>query len=133
VIVIFLPPKPWLRHIASIPPGPISPIIPARLNLNSPIGLPMSRRSFCENFSRPFGYDVVPDGEVRRLVPNAAEQATIDRMKTKRQDGAPLRAIGAVTGHGPKSVQRIRPSAPSHNWRASPEGLAAWCRRHERR
>ena len=57
--------------------------------------------------SRPFGYDVVLDGEVRRLVPNAAEQVVIDRMKAMRQDGATLRAIGAVTGHGPKSVQRI--------------------------
>src|SRR6516165_4199142 len=57
--------------------------------------------------SRPFGYEVVLDGEVRRLVPNAAEQVVIDRMKAMRQDGATLRAIGAVTGHGPKSVQRI--------------------------
>jgi DNA invertase Pin-like site-specific DNA recombinase len=57
--------------------------------------------------SRPFGFDIVLDGEVRRLVPNAAEQAVIDRMKTMRKNGATLRAIGAVTGHGPKSVQRI--------------------------
>jgi DNA invertase Pin-like site-specific DNA recombinase len=57
--------------------------------------------------SHPFGYDVVLEGEVRRLVPNAAEMAVIDRMKAMRQDGAMLRAIGAVTGHGPKSVQRI--------------------------
>jgi DNA invertase Pin-like site-specific DNA recombinase len=57
--------------------------------------------------SRPFGYDVVLDGEVHRLVRNTAEQAVIDRMKVMRQDGAALRAIGAVTGHGPKSVQRI--------------------------
>jgi DNA invertase Pin-like site-specific DNA recombinase len=57
--------------------------------------------------SKPFGYDVVLDGEVRRLVPNAAEQAVIERMKAMRRDGATFRAIGAVTGHGPKSVQRI--------------------------
>ena len=38
--------------------------------------------------------------------PNVAEQAVIVRMVI-RQDGATLRAIGAVTGHGPKSVQRI--------------------------
>jgi DNA invertase Pin-like site-specific DNA recombinase len=57
--------------------------------------------------SRPFGFDVVLDGEVRRLVPNQAEQAVIARMKAMRRDGATLRAIGAVTGHGPKSVQRI--------------------------
>jgi putative DNA-invertase from lambdoid prophage Rac len=45
--------------------------------------------------------------ETRRLVPNAAETATIERMKAMRQDGATLRAIGAATGHGAKSVQRI--------------------------
>jgi DNA invertase Pin-like site-specific DNA recombinase len=56
---------------------------------------------------RPFGYDIVLDGEVSRLVPNKAEQAVIDRMKVMRQDGATLRAIGAVTGHGPSSVRRI--------------------------
>jgi hypothetical protein len=56
---------------------------------------------------RPFGSDVVMDGEVRRIVPNAAEMAVVERMKAMRRDGATYRAIGAVTGHGPKSVQRI--------------------------
>jgi putative DNA-invertase from lambdoid prophage Rac len=56
---------------------------------------------------RPFGYDIVLDGETSRMVPNAAEMAVIGRMKTMRQEGATYRAIGAVTGHGPKSVQRI--------------------------
>jgi hypothetical protein len=41
------------------------------------------------------------------MVPNAAEQAVIKRMKAMRQDGATFRAIGAVTGHGPTSVKRI--------------------------
>jgi putative DNA-invertase from lambdoid prophage Rac len=57
--------------------------------------------------TRPFGYDIVPDGEISRLVPNPTETAVIERMKTMRRDGATYRAIGAVTGHGPKSVQRI--------------------------
>jgi DNA invertase Pin-like site-specific DNA recombinase len=57
--------------------------------------------------SRPFGYDIVLDGEVRRLVPNQAEQAVIDRMKAMRQDGATLRAIGAEVGLPYKSVQRV--------------------------
>jgi hypothetical protein len=57
--------------------------------------------------SRPFGFDVVLDGKIKRLVPNAAETEIIERMKTMRRDGATYRAIGAVTGHGPKSVQRI--------------------------
>jgi DNA invertase Pin-like site-specific DNA recombinase len=56
---------------------------------------------------RPFGYDKVQDGEIVRLVPNPAETAVIERMQTMRRDGATYRAIGAVTGHGPKSVQRI--------------------------
>jgi hypothetical protein len=41
------------------------------------------------------------------MVPNAAEMAVIGRMKAMRQGGATYRAIGAVLGHGPKSVQRI--------------------------
>jgi putative DNA-invertase from lambdoid prophage Rac len=57
--------------------------------------------------SRPFGYDIVLDGEISRMVPNAAEMAVIERMQAMRKDGATYRAIGAVTGHGPKSVQRI--------------------------
>ena len=57
--------------------------------------------------SRPFGYDIVQDGDVQRLVPNAAEMLVIERMKSMRQSGSTYRAIGAVTGHGPKTVQRI--------------------------
>jgi DNA invertase Pin-like site-specific DNA recombinase len=56
---------------------------------------------------RPFGFDIVLDGEDRKLVPNEAETTVIEQMKTMRQSGATLRAIGAVTGHGHKSVQRI--------------------------
>ena len=56
---------------------------------------------------RPFGYDIVLDGEVSRLVPNEAEMAVIDRMQAMRRHGATLRVIGAVTGHGPSSVRRI--------------------------
>jgi DNA invertase Pin-like site-specific DNA recombinase len=52
---------------------------------------------------RPSGYDIVLDGDVQR----SSEQATIERMQAMRRDGATLRAIGAVTGHGPTSVQRI--------------------------
>jgi putative DNA-invertase from lambdoid prophage Rac len=57
--------------------------------------------------SRPFGYDIVQDGETRRMVPNPAEMAVIERMQAMRKAGATYRAIGAVTGHGPKSAQRI--------------------------
>jgi putative DNA-invertase from lambdoid prophage Rac len=57
--------------------------------------------------SRPFGFDLVLDGKIKRLIPNVAEMEIIERMKTMRADGATFRAIGAVTDHGPKSVQRI--------------------------
>jgi hypothetical protein len=56
---------------------------------------------------RPFGVDTVQDGEIRRMAPNSAEMAVIARMQAMRKDGATYRAIGAVTGHGPRSVMRI--------------------------
>jgi putative DNA-invertase from lambdoid prophage Rac len=56
---------------------------------------------------RPFGFDIVADGTISRLVPNATEQAAIAEMQAMRKDGATYRAIGAVVGKGPKTVQRI--------------------------
>jgi putative DNA-invertase from lambdoid prophage Rac len=56
---------------------------------------------------RPFGFDIVLDGEVRRFVPNGAETAVIERMRAMRLEGATYRAIGEATGHPHKSVQRI--------------------------
>ena len=56
---------------------------------------------------RPFGVDIVMDGETPRMVPNKAEMEVIKRMQAMRKDGATYRAIGAVTGHGPMSVKRI--------------------------
>jgi len=52
---------------------------------------------------RRFGWDVV-DG---RLVPNAAEQAIIERMKSLRADGGTYREIGGVVGMYGRTVQRI--------------------------
>jgi DNA invertase Pin-like site-specific DNA recombinase len=52
---------------------------------------------------RPFGWDIV-DG---KLVPNAAEQAALERMKAMKRDGATYRIIGAAVGKDPKTVQRI--------------------------
>ena len=57
--------------------------------------------------SRPFGFRHRAGWQIKRIVPNAAEMEVIERMKTMRADGATYRAIGAVTGHGPASVQRI--------------------------
>jgi DNA invertase Pin-like site-specific DNA recombinase len=51
----------------------------------------------------PFGFDVVED----KLVPNPNEQATIERMKTMRRDGATYRKIGEAVGKDPTVVQRI--------------------------
>lgn len=56
---------------------------------------------------RPFGYDLAPDGDIVRLVPNAQEMAKLKRMKAMRKKGASLREIGAATGVPFKSVQRL--------------------------
>lgn len=56
---------------------------------------------------RPFGSDIVIEAETKRLVANPEEQVIIARMQAMREEGATYRAIGAVVGKGPKSVQRI--------------------------
>ena len=56
---------------------------------------------------RPFGFDLVVDGNATRLVPNVAETAVIECMKAMRAAGSTYRDIGAATGHGPMSVKRI--------------------------
>ena len=47
---------------------------------------------------RPFGFDIVQDGDVQRMVPNAPEQAVIERMKSMRANGATYREIGGEVG-----------------------------------
>jgi DNA invertase Pin-like site-specific DNA recombinase len=56
---------------------------------------------------RPFGFDIVQDGDVQRMVPNATEQAVIERMKSMRANGATYREIGGVVGLHGRTVQRI--------------------------
>jgi putative DNA-invertase from lambdoid prophage Rac len=56
---------------------------------------------------RPYGFDLVQDGDVQRMVPNVEEMGIIKRMQDMRAAGASLREIGAVTGHQPMSVKRI--------------------------
>ena len=56
---------------------------------------------------RPFGFDIVRDGDVQRVVPNAAEQAVIERMKSMRANGATYRDIGGEVGMHGRTVQRI--------------------------
>ena len=56
---------------------------------------------------RPFGFDIVQDGDVQRMVPNAPEQAVIERMKSMRANGATYREIGGVVGLHGRTVQRI--------------------------
>ena len=56
---------------------------------------------------RPFGFDIVQDGDVQRMVPNAPEQAVIERMKSMRANGATYREIGGEVGMYGRTVQRI--------------------------
>ena len=42
-----------------------------------------------------------------RLVPNATEQAVIERMKSMRANGATYREIGGEVGMYGRTVQRI--------------------------
>lgn len=56
---------------------------------------------------RPFGFDIVAEGDIKRLVRNEAEQAIITRMQAMRGEGATYREVGAAIGKGPKTVQRI--------------------------
>jgi putative DNA-invertase from lambdoid prophage Rac len=56
---------------------------------------------------RPFGFDIVVDGAISRLVPNATEQAAIARMKTMRKKNATFREIGAAFNMRHKTVARI--------------------------
>ena len=56
---------------------------------------------------RPFGFDIVQDGDVQRMVPNATEQAVIERMKSMRANGATYRDIGGEVGMHGRTVQRI--------------------------
>ena len=56
---------------------------------------------------RPFGFDIVQDGDVQRMVPNAPEQVVIERMKSMRANGATYREIGGEVGMYGRTVQRI--------------------------
>lgn len=56
---------------------------------------------------RPYGFDIVEDGDVQRMVPNGKEQAVIERMHALRASGATYRAIGGEVGMYGRTVQRI--------------------------
>jgi len=56
---------------------------------------------------KPFGFDIVKDGEISRLVPNAAEQAAIKKMKAMRKANKTLREIGTALNMPFKTVARI--------------------------
>jgi hypothetical protein len=49
----------------------------------------------------------VVDGDVVRVVPNAAEMAVIKQMQNMRAAGASLREIGSATSQGFRNVKRI--------------------------
>ena len=63
----------------------------------------MAARGLYGGGKRPFGFDVAED----KLVPNADEQAAIERMKAMRRHGATYREIGDAIGKSPTTVQRI--------------------------
>ena len=84
---------------------------PERMN-----GQPAGARS--RFLAPPFDCEVLDHREARQTIASVpklckrpfgvpAEMAVIEQMKAMRRDGATYRAIGAVTGHGPKSVMRI--------------------------
>jgi len=56
---------------------------------------------------KPYGFDIVQDGNVQRMVPNAAEHAVIERMKAMRAKGATYREIGGEFRMYGRTVQRI--------------------------
>jgi hypothetical protein len=55
----------------------------------------------------PYGFDIVQDRDVQRMVPNVAEQAVIERMKAMRASGATYSQIGGEVGMFGRTVQRI--------------------------
>lgn len=67
----------------------------------------MSQRGLHSGGERPFGYDIVREGKLRRLVPNDAEQRIIAEMRAARARGDSYRAIGSVHGKQPMTVRRI--------------------------
>ena len=67
----------------------------------------MASRGLHSGGERPFGYDIVPDGKVRRLVPNEAEQRIIAEMRKARERGDSFRAIGKAFSKPPMTVRRI--------------------------
>ena len=67
----------------------------------------LAAQSIFSGGKRPFGFDIVKDGDVSRLVPNASEQAAIARMKAMRKKNATFREIGAALKLPHKTVARI--------------------------
>lgn len=56
---------------------------------------------------RQFGFDIVEDGDQKRLVPNAAEQAVLAPDEGHGQAGATYCDIAAATGRQPMTAKRI--------------------------
>jgi putative DNA-invertase from lambdoid prophage Rac len=67
----------------------------------------MARRGLHSGGERPFGYDIIREGSLRRLVPNEAEQQTIVQMREARTRGDSFRVIGQAFGKPPMTVRRI--------------------------
>jgi putative DNA-invertase from lambdoid prophage Rac len=67
----------------------------------------MAARGLHSGGERPFGYDIVREGKLRRLVRNEAEQGVIAQMRGARSRGDSYRAIGKAFGKPPMTVRRI--------------------------
>ena len=67
----------------------------------------MAARGLHSGGERPFGYDIIRDGKLRRLVPNEAEQRVIAQMRKAREHDDSFRAIGTAFGKPPMTVRRI--------------------------
>jgi DNA invertase Pin-like site-specific DNA recombinase len=67
----------------------------------------MAQRGLHSGGERPFGYDIVREGKLRRLVPNDQEQLTIEQMREARDRGDSYRTIGRAHGKTGMAVRRI--------------------------
>ena len=59
------------------------------------------------------GFNVVLDGEIKRLVPNAAEIKMIESIKAMRSDGATLRAISTALANAGHITSKGKPYSAS--------------------
>ena len=67
----------------------------------------MASRGLHSGGERQFGYDIVREGKLRRLVPNEEEQRVIAEMRAARERGESYHTIGRAHGKTATAVRRI--------------------------